>query len=359
MQILHSDRKKGILKVQTQGLDDLWILYNTIQQGDIVGARTFRRVVRREGDKGERKPMHLDLKVEKVEFHEFSNRLRIKGQIIRGPDEYISIGQYHTINVEIGTKLTIIKDKWLKYEINRIEHSTKGGTNQIIMVVAIESGLANIGLISDYSLTISSSIRHNIPGKRYLKQNFNLEVQKFLDQTTQVILENIKNHNIQLIILCGPGFIKEKYQKILGEILKKEHLDLGIRVATASSGTKSAIIEILKNGTISKYFSTHRLSVETRYVETFIERLGKDNGLFTYGIAETMSAAETGAVEHLLVTDLKMRGIGSKNKKSIEDLFLLVEKNRGQIHIVSTLHPAGEQIQNYGGIISLLRFKVQ
>ena len=158
MQILHSDRKKGIIKVQTQGLDDLWTLYNIVQQGDIAGARTFRRVVKREGEKGERRAMHLDLKVEKVEFHEFSNRLRIKGQIVRGPDEFVSIGQYHTINVEIGTKLTITKEKWLKYEINRIEHSTKGGTNQIVMVVAIESGLANIGLISDYS--ISKYIRY-------------------------------------------------------------------------------------------------------------------------------------------------------------------------------------------------------
>ena len=165
--------------------------------------------------------------------------------------------------------------------------------------------------------------------------------------------------SIQLIILCGPGFVKEQYQKILGEVLKKEHLDAGIRVATASSGTKSAIIEIIKNGTISTYFSEHRLSVETRYIETFIERLGKDNGLFTYGLKETMDAAERGAVEHLLVTDLKMRVIGSKNKESIGDLFLMVEKNRGQIHIVSTLHPSGEQIQNYGGVISLLRFKVQ
>jgi protein pelota len=227
------------------------------------------------------------------------------------------------------------------------------------MVVAIESGLANIGLISDYSLNIISTIRHNIPGKRYLKQNFNLEVQKFLDQTTQVILENIKKHSIKLIILCGPGFVKEQYQKILGEVLKKEHLDVGIRVGAASSGTKSAIIEIIKNGTISKYFSEHRLSIETRYVEAFIERLGKDNGLFTYGLVETMNAAETGAVEDLLVTDLKMRVIGSKHKERIEDLFLMVEKNRGKIHIVSTLHPSGEQIQNYGGIISLLRFKVQ
>ena len=109
MQIIFQDAKKGIIKVQTQSLDDLWTLYNIIQAGDIVGAVTLRRVVMRDGDAGEKKPMHLDFKVEGVEFHEFSNRLRVKGKIISGPDEFIALGQYHTIDIETRTKTTIIR----------------------------------------------------------------------------------------------------------------------------------------------------------------------------------------------------------------------------------------------------------
>ena len=48
-----------------------------------------------------------------------------------------------------------------------------------------------------------------------------------------------------------------------------------------------------------------------------------------------------------------------KKNNNIASLFNVVEKNRGRIHIVSTLHPAGEQLQNFGGIISLLRYKAQ
>ncbi|MCP4761559.1 MAG: mRNA surveillance protein pelota [archaeon] len=359
MQILHSDFKKGIMKVMTQSLDDLWILYNIIKPNDIVGARTFRRVVRRDGDKGERKPMHLDLKTETVEFHEYSNRLRLKGKIIHGPDEYVSIGQYHTINVEVGTKIQITKEKWFRHEIERLEKSKTEGSNKIILAVALESGLSTIGLISNYSLSIASTIRHNIPGKRYSKQNFNLEMQKFLEDTTKVIFENVKNYQIQLVIICGPGFLKEQYQKVLREKAKNDKINLDIRAVSASTGTKSGLIEIIKKGEISSIISDHRISIETGYMEEFIERLGKDNGLFTYGLESSFKAAEMGAVEELLVTDIKMRSIGTEDNKELAHLFSLVEKNRGNIHIVSTLHPSGEQLESYGGIISLLRYKVQ
>ncbi|MHA2069427.1 MAG: hypothetical protein ACXABY_34125 [Candidatus Thorarchaeota archaeon] len=34
------------------------------------------------------------------------------------------------------------------------------------------------------------------------------------------------------------------------------------------------------------------------------------------------------------------------------------EKTRGQFHIVSTDHPAGDQLHNLGGIGAILRFKI-
>jgi protein pelota len=339
MQILHSDKKKELFKVAIQGLNDLWVLYNIIQNGDIVGARTLRRVILRDGDPGERKPMFLELKVEGVEFHEYSNRLRIKGKILKGPDDFVSIGQYHTINAEKGTKLTIVKEKWFRQEIRRLEDAKESSEN-ILLAIAIESGLATIGLISDYSLSIISTIRHNIPGKRYSKQNHSAEVKVFLNSVLKVTTENVDKYDISLAVICGPGFLKEQFQEFLKSHFKDAKKNLNIRTSTASSGTKSAIIEIIKKGVISDISANHRLSLETAYVENFVERLGKDNGLYTYGFEETISAAEMGAIEDLLVTDTVMRSLSSNVKKKIETLFNNVEKGRGRIHIISKMHPA-------------------
>ena len=87
MKILERNDKTGEISVQIENLNDLWSLYNVIAENDKVAARTQRRIVLKEGSKGERKSMYLKINVEDVSFHEFSNRLRIKGTILEGPED--------------------------------------------------------------------------------------------------------------------------------------------------------------------------------------------------------------------------------------------------------------------------------
>ncbi len=83
MQILKDNTKKsGALVVQIESLDDLWVLYNILKPGDQMKGRTTRRVVIREGDTGQRQSMVLKLDIKKVEFHEFTSKLRVLGTII-------------------------------------------------------------------------------------------------------------------------------------------------------------------------------------------------------------------------------------------------------------------------------------
>ena len=123
MKILKFDEKKGEMSLQVESLNDLWVLYNVIYPGDKVEARTVRRVVVREGEKGERRPMKLGLTVVDVSFYEFANRLRIKGQIYEGPEDFVSMGKYHTLNLEPGQSLKVIKETWYGHLIQRIRKS--------------------------------------------------------------------------------------------------------------------------------------------------------------------------------------------------------------------------------------------
>ena len=85
---------EGYDRVKT-AVDDLYVLYNVIAPNDQVKARTFRRIRQNDdegrADKGERVPMVLTLVVEEAKFHEFANRLRIKGKVIAGPEDLISL----------------------------------------------------------------------------------------------------------------------------------------------------------------------------------------------------------------------------------------------------------------------------
>ena len=167
MKILEIDRKSENVSIRTEDLNDLWTLFNVIDKNDEVSARTHRRIVLKEGSKGERKQMNLKLAVESVSFHEFSNRLRVKGTILKGPEDFVAYGTFHTFNIEPGQKLIIKKEQWLKSEIDRLKKSSSFKTDFNMLMIAIETGLATIALITNFSHNRIATIKTNIPGKRY------------------------------------------------------------------------------------------------------------------------------------------------------------------------------------------------
>ena len=101
MKIIFKDLKHGEIKLVPENLDDIWHLYNVIEEGDIIRAITFRTTDEKDdkirSKKTEKKRMKLDIAVEKVSFHPFSDRLRIHGIIKEGPQD---LGMHHTFNVD-------------------------------------------------------------------------------------------------------------------------------------------------------------------------------------------------------------------------------------------------------------------
>ena len=94
------------------------------------------------------------------------------------------------------------------------------------------------------------------------------------------------------------------------------------------------------------------------FMQKFVELLGKDNDMIMYGLNQVKSCSLMGAVEHLLICDVMLRVADKDSRKIIEEILNDTEKNRGQVHILSTQNPAGEQLENYGKIAAILRYKV-
>ncbi len=358
MQIIYENINNGELKVQIDSLDDLWVLYNIINPEDHIKGRTFRRVALRDGDPGTRKPMVLFLHVKKVEFHEFSNRLRVLGTILEGPQDWISIGDHHTFNLEPGTRITIFKEKWFRNDIERIRRNLQKTSSAMALCVAIENGLANVALLSNYSLNVVSEIQENIPGKRYAKQEHQKAISKFFSSVGKVIEENLSRHHVVFILLCGPGYFKEHFSQFYQENFSNKDNPVQIRTINASSGELSAIYEILRNGSVAEHMVDFKVAHEEMLMAKFIENLGKDDGTAVYGIEETYAASQMGAIEDLLICDIMIRSKDEEFRQKIEDILSNTEKMRGKVHILSTQNPAGEQLERFGKLAGILRYKV-
>ncbi len=356
MKIFRVDLKKGEIKLQAESLNDLWALYNVLYPGDKLEGRTTRRVVVREGEKGDRRPMFLGIQVESVAFDEFVNRLRVKGQIYSGPEDFVSKGSYHTFNVEPGDELAIIKDVWYDHLIQRMKKSVSAAKSYQVLIIPIDSGDAIVALLSNYSQTIIAKIHENISGKRFGKAAWEQELEDFFKQVAKVVEENLSKYEIRLIMVVGPGFTKEKFAEYL-----QNHVVASkgkVSVESATSAEESAIYEVLRKGTIKTLQQDQRVFYETELMEEVMRRIGKDEPTVTFGLVEAQQAAQMGAIEKFLISDVKFRESCGDDRKTLEELLHGVEQAGGKIEIVSSLHPAGDQLLKLGGYVALLRYKL-
>ncbi|MCZ2417563.1 MAG: hypothetical protein LC132_08465 [Burkholderiales bacterium] len=83
-------RSFGEIRLFPENTDDLWHLYHLITPGCLVYATTLRSIEGSQDkirpEKLEKRPVRLGIRVEDVEFHEFSIRLRVFGVIESGVD---------------------------------------------------------------------------------------------------------------------------------------------------------------------------------------------------------------------------------------------------------------------------------
>lgn len=357
MKILEIDKKYENVSVRTENLNDLWTLFNVIDKNDEVSARTHRRVVLKEGSKGERKQMNLKLNVESVSFHEFSNRLRVKGTILEGPEDFVSYGTYHTFNIEPGQKLTIKKEMWLKSEIKRLKKPSNFETDFNMLMIAIETGLATIALITNFSHNRIATIKKNIPGKRYEQSFRNKAYEEFFSDVSRILSEKIKSVKINTIIICGPGSTKDRFDQFIKEKAQIPNLPK-IYCIHASSGTESAILETMKSKELKSLKENVKVLLETERIEEIMQLFATNSDLIAIGFDEISNAIERGAVKELFCADILIRGALKEKKLQIERVLNGVEKVGGIIHILSSEHPTGQQIIDLGSLVAILRYKI-
>ena len=120
MKVIFRDSRHGEIKLMPENLDDIWHLYNIIDEGDLVRGMTFRTDEQKNdkirAKKAEKKRMKLGIRVKEVKFHEFSDRLRILGVIEEGPQD---LGSHHTLNVDAEDMnvISIVKEEWKSHQL--------------------------------------------------------------------------------------------------------------------------------------------------------------------------------------------------------------------------------------------------
>ncbi len=328
---------EGEIKLVPESLDDLWHLKYIIEVGDTVFSltkRTSESDDKLRSDK-EKVTVRIGVRVEKVEFHRFANRLRIAGTIVSGIDE----SGHHTLNISQGKELSIIKT-WREEQLERIRYAEEVSRRPEVVIVTIEEGDAIIGALRQWGVEEVVSISSSYGKESSGRESFFSEV-----------LSSVEKMDFNYLVVAGPGFTKEDFM----DLIKNESPELAqnaLVVDASTIGTRG-FIEVLKRGTLNKIMGEIRVAKEAEFMDKLLENISKDQKA-AYGIGEVNKAFEYGAIETLLVSDEFLRK--QREKWDIDSFIKDVENMNGKVIIMSTEFEPGNRLDALGGIAALLRF---
>lgn len=350
MKKIASDFKKGFVKLQIENLDDLWYLSHLIDIGDTLFGKTMRKVKLGESTDRQsniiKKPIFLKITVEKLEYTPAS--LRALGTVAEGTDD-VPKGSYHSFSLEKGVIFTLAKDSWLSFQKKKLEEACNANYNNLLLVVH-DREEAYFALLKQSGYEILSSLQGNVAKK----EEQHASSGSFYQEVLKKIEEYTIRHNPTTIILASPAFFKEDLMKLCkNDVLKKK-----IILATCSHVGKTSFDEVVKRDEVKQALQQDRTNKEMKLVDQLLAEISKDN-LAVYGIKETSSAAEAGAISVLLVTDgfiKETREAG--NYARVDAAMKLVDQNKGEVHIISSEHDGGKKLDGLGGIGAILRYKL-
>ncbi len=339
---------KGTAKVKVENLDDLWYLSQLVDQGDIVRGRTYRKIKRGgDGEKGsvDKKPITLTLQAEKIEFTQ--DTLRINGKVTE-PKEDIPKGSHHTLTVEEGYQLTLIKEQWLSYQLDKFKEATSSkGKKILVLVLDREEAFIALTKRRGYDIIVS------LQGEAQKKDDRAQTKGSFFADVAKALQEYDKRYKTEHIIVASPAFWKDEFMKMVDAEIKKK-----IVLATCHSAEENAIQEVLKRPEVQTVLHEERITKETQLVEKLLSAIARDSKV-TYGFKHVKEAAEQGAVATLIVTDHLIQKRREDNSfEPLEEMMKLVDNTKGEVHLISTTHEAGKKLQGLGGIAALLRYSL-
>lgn len=274
------------------------------------------------------------------------------------------MGQYHTIDIEIGKKLVIGKQCWDSIYLDRLKEATDITKSADIAAVILSEGVAHVCLITPHQTIERQKIEVNIPKKRYAFSAHEKSLEKFFDNILQAILRHVDFNIVKCLILASPGFLKDQlYNYIIKTATAKDMKDIlankpKLLLVHSSSGHKHSLAEVFKDPNVMKKLEDTKAAGEIKSLQDFFETFNNNPQKAYYGFNHVKKANEQLAIQTLLVTDELFRSADPIKRKQYVDLVESVKQNGGDVKIFSSMHVSGEQLNHFSGVAAILRFPV-
>ncbi|KAM0675894.1 Translation factor pelota [Gurleya vavrai] len=329
--------KEGFLDLIPESNDDIYTLYNIIEQKDMIKSKTQRKVLIANNTQ-QKVTVLLEIIVESVSVDLEAGFLFIKGKTIHDY-EHIRKGSYHTIEISLNHRFSIFKNEWTELSIQnikKINNNEKG-----LLFIYITTKEFSFCEVSAYAIKIKDK-------KEYKGKNFK-EILKYSD----ILMQN----EYSLIILAFSNNIDKEFEKQFKNTYKKlENKICTVKIDCASKNIYKIIEETISDPETNKKFLNIQFLADINEFTIFEKNMLKNN-LICIGIKEVEEAIDYGAIKSIIVTNELFKSFDPETRKKIEKLCKSIKNLGGKIFIIPIMHNAGEKLQTMGGIVGNLKFE--
>jgi len=346
MKILDKNLRQGEVKVLVETSEDVWFVSQIIDAGDVVKGKTLRKLKVSEEADPTKRAVFMAVQVEKVDFA--GDQLRLNGKMLEGPED-VPRGSYHTFQVEVGTTFSIVKERWLSFQLQRLEEAAESAKANVL-VVLFDREDAYFARLRQAKVEVLAHLQGDVERKRSDGQKKG----NFFEEIVKQIKEYDARLKCDAIVVASPAFWKEELLKVI----KDESIRKKLVQATCSSVDESAFDEVLRRDEVRVALQRERVARELLLVDSVLGEIAK-KGSVAYGIAQVSQAVEAGAVKSLLLTDglvRKLREEGTFAK--LDSVMRAVDDQKGEVVIIASDHQGGKRLDGLGGVAALLRYKL-
>jgi protein pelota len=346
VRLIHRDPKTGVMKLRLETPSDLWRVTRLVQPGDRVGASTTRRDPEVPLDtpaaQRERRRVWLVINAEEVEFHGFTRHVRITGPIVEGP---FDLGRHHTLDLGEGDELSVQKEHLTGGERAILDEALEGRGEPTVLLAAVDWGESSIVRLRGRAIEPVADLNRTLAGKQFAAAQGEKDRGAYLEEILGVILREAATAD--LLVVAGPGFLKESVAKALSE--RAPALRAKLKVFSASESGRSGINELLRSGRASEALRGSVAAEEAALVERLVNALGGGRRA-AVGLGEVAEAASAGAVETMLVSESLLT-----DAKALAAMDAARE-GRARLFVVRDDGEAGKRLGGLGRIGALLRY---
>lgn len=149
--------------------EDFYYLYRILLPDDEIVSTTFRKIKiesKTGSVKTEKKQIKVTLKIKSVDYYPGdTTSIEIKGINIE-ENNFLNLGQAHTLKPELHNAISIVKHKWEKYHIDQLKECSDITNTAEVAAYVMDEGVAHLCYIKNNSTRIKAKIEKNIPKKK-------------------------------------------------------------------------------------------------------------------------------------------------------------------------------------------------